>query len=288
MKKIVFVLLAVMLVFTLTACTDKLEEAKAETVTRKINALGEIELSSRPAIEKAERAYFELDMETREFVPNYLDILRAKETYKQLRIERIQGRIQDAQAAFDETWNTWTLFYTLRDIRKDCHPDEEYLVDEAVAKNEELCFEGTHFIHFDNLLKADKDIVFLENDWLAYVRDGIDYYSWYQTYYVPQTAGELGDSYYQLRLAYAGASNVWGEATKLLDEHLKMYQMEETVLYDWGPGNKIGAYSIIYADDLGNKLCYTDSRTSDEYYIEIFIRPAKAFEPAASAEQPTV
>ena len=291
MKKLTCLLLAVLLIASLAACTTKKDQetaAKASLVEQQINMFGEITLQSRVAIEKAEKAYNALDLDARELVPNWYDIITAKAAYQKLRIERIEGRVQAAQEEFDATWNTWNLFYTLRDIIKDCHPDEEYIVKDAIAKNEELCFEGTHFINFDNILKADERFkIFEENpDVMICTIDGIQYFALWVTGYEPYTVREDGQSYYVLYFGTGGASTAWGVATKDLMEHLDMYQMEEGVIEGWGPEDKQGIETILYSDDLGSKLCVANWSTGDNYYLQIFIKPVltEAATPVQPAE----
>ena len=290
MKKLMCLLLAVLMAASLAACTTRQDilAANAQVITDQIEALGEITLQSRVAIEKAERAYNALDLKTKELVPNWYDIIQAKAAYQQLRIERIEGKVQAAQEEFDATWNTWNLFYTLRDIIKDCHPDEEYIVKDAIAKNEELCFDGTHFVNFDNLLFSDERIHLDEvNDVIVYNTEGVICYCYWSRLYEPYTVREDGQTCYVLYFGADGAYNAWGVATETLNKHLGMYQEKEVVITDWGPGSKRGAETIVYEDDLGNQLCYTSWRTGVHFYLEIFIKPvqpAEAAEPAAPAE----
>ncbi len=286
MKRIFCILLAALMVLSLAACTNKQAEAKAAAMVRQIEALGEITLQSRVAIEKAEKAYNKLDLETKELVTNYYDIIQAKAAYKQLRIERIQGRVQAAQEAFDESWNTWNLFYTLRDIIKDCHPDEEYIVKEAIARNEELCFDGTHFINFDHILAADKRYTRQEDreDIIVLNIDGTQYFSLWDAQYQPYTEREDGQSYYLLYFGTEGASTIWGKAIDDLNDHLTLYSEVETVLEDWGAPNKRGIKSMVYVDDIGSQLSFYNWRTGNNYYLEIYIKPApeKVAQPAAN------
>lgn len=286
MKRIFCILLAALMVLSLAACTNKQAEAKAAAMVRQIEALGEITLQSRVAIEKAEKAYNKLDLETKELVTNYYDIIQAKAAYKQLRIERIQGRVQAAQEAFDESWNTWNLFYTLRDIIKDCHPDEEYIVKEAIARNEELCFDGTHFINFDHILAADKRYTRQEDreDIIVLNIDGTQYFSLWDAQYQPYTEREDGQSYYLLYFGTEGASTIWGKAIDDLNDHLSLYSEVETVLEDWGAPGKRGIKSMVYVDDIGSQLSFYNWRTGNNYYLEIYIKPApeKVAQPAAN------
>lgn len=286
MKRIFCILLAALMVLSLAACTNKQAEAKAAAMVRQIEALGEITLQSRVAIEKAEKAYNKLDLETKELVTNYYDIIQAKAAYKQLRIERIQGRVQAAQEAFDESWNTWNLFYTLRDIIKDCHPDEEYIVKEAIAKNEELCFDGTHFINFDHILAADKRYTRQEDreDVIVLNIDGTQYLSLWDAQYQPYTERDDGQSYYLLYFGTEGASTIWGKAIDDLNDHLSLYSEVETVLEDWGAPSKRGIKSMVYIDDIGSQLSFYNWRTGNNYYLEIYIKPApeKVAQPAAN------
>ena len=286
MKRIFCILLAALMVLSLAACTNKQAEAKAAAMVRQIEALGEITLQSRVAIEKAEKAYNKLDLETKELVTNYYDIIQAKAAYQQLRIERIQGRVQAAQEAFDESWNTWNLFYTLRDIIKDCHPDEEYIVKEAIARNEELCFDGTHFINFDHILAADKRYTRQEDreDIIVLNIDGTQYFSLWDAQYQPYTEREDGQSYYLLYFGTEGASTIWGKAVDDLNDHLGLYSEVETVLEDWGAPSKRGIKSMVYVDDIGSQLSFYNWRTGNNYYLEIYIKPApeKVAQPAAN------
>ena len=270
------------MIFSLAACTTPKQQetaAKASLVEQQIASFGEITLQSRVAIEKAERAYNALDLDAKELVPNWYNIILAKEAYKQLRIQRIEDKVQAAQDAFDQTHSTWNLFYTLRDIIKDCHPDEEYIVKDAIAANEALCFEGTHFINFSNVLEADERIVLDETNGIMEYHDGDQTFStFYAIAYDPYVPGERDVASYLIWFGQWGVANVWGAVNRTLDEHMHLYKETVAVLDDWGPEEKRGRDTVIYEDDLGSKLCYKLWSSGVNFYLQIYIKPAQPAE----------
>ncbi len=282
MKKCICLLLAVLLAVSFASCTKQPDpyEVAGEEMSNQIAALGEITLQSRVAIEKAERAYNALDPEIKEYVTNWYDIILAKEAYKQCRIRRIEEKVQAAQAEFDETWSTWNLFYTLRDILKDCHPDEEYIVNEAIAKNEEMCFDGTHFIHFDKILEADERFTTDDPNVIHFTLNDRWYHPAWNKIYEPYTVREDGQSYYRLYFVSEWAAPVWGTVQQILDNHLELYQKEEIVIEGWGPASKQGVKTMVAVDDMGNMLCSNDWRSGSEFFFEIYIKPANPAKPA--------
>ena len=139
MKRFISVLLAVLMVLSLSACEareNKIAQEKAAKVDEMIYNLGTITINSRIPIEKAEAAYEALDERAKGFVTRHQELVDARTEFLSIRRQSIVDRVEEARAKFEETLDSRAYFLTLYDTRKDCHEGEFDVVDDAVKAAE--------------------------------------------------------------------------------------------------------------------------------------------------------
>ena len=288
MKKVLCLLLILAMAFSFAGCSyidEKFEakeaEAAAAKVVEKIYDLGTITIDSRIAIEKAEKAYNALSDRAKALVTNYQDLVDARAEFLKIRRQAIVDRVEEAKAAFEESYNTRVYFLTLADIRKDCHEGEFDVVDDAVKEGEALCYEGTHFITFQNLLKHEGSITLSEDGKTYSYKNPEDKKTYKATFAEIKTAqGEMFNvsffHVYRFKLTKStnrDAAKVWGVASEIYAAHLRLYSMKEKKL-NWGLTEEKNKYWHVYADDLGNEIQVSYNAEQPNYYYQLMFKLA--------------
>ena len=99
MKRFISVLLAVLMVLSLSACEareNKIAQEKAAKVDEMIYNLGTITINSRIPIEKAEAAYEALDERAKGFVTRHQELVDARTEFLSIRRQTIVDRVEEA------------------------------------------------------------------------------------------------------------------------------------------------------------------------------------------------
>ncbi len=279
MKRFISVLLAVLMVLSLSACEareNKIAQEKAAKVDEMIYNLGTITINSRIPIEKAEAAYEALDERAKGFVTRHQELVDARTEFLSIRRQTIVDRVEEAKAKFEETLDARAYFLTLYDTRKDCHEGEFDVVDDAVKAAEELCYPGTHFIKLQKVMEKG-GITVNEGNVATYTNDLGSFTAYFTE--GGQIFGDLSEvsevvGYTFDNTAYGSAKDgsvVWGEAARLYSEHLGAYNMKQADI-TWGDATKIGQSGIIYVDDRGNELQFMFTNNAYSYYYQLLLK----------------
>lgn len=103
MKKIIALILAIVMCFTLCACGKSEAVVKVEEL---ITAIGEVSLESKGAIESAQEAFNALTEEEKAEVENYYVLVESHDAFKQLEENAIKT---NAKEVYENIKSAWTI-----------------------------------------------------------------------------------------------------------------------------------------------------------------------------------
>ena len=158
MKKATALMLVLALCITLSACG---KSEAAEMVDSLILSIGTVTLNSEAAITTAEYAYAQLPDKDKEDVENLAALLKARTTYDGLLQHALQAAEETNQIIQQarEKWKTFDISGTLEilDSITAMTVTQEEEINAFYAEIEENCYEGTHFLKLEYIIKADSN-----------------------------------------------------------------------------------------------------------------------------------
>lgn len=243
MKKVISIVLALLMVLSLSACGKSEDVVIVEGF---INDIGTVTLDSGDAIEKALHAYSMLSDKEKSKVENYNLLIDADYAYSKLLEEQAAQTdtlIVDARALFENDLNVTGALELLNTARETATKDQLNEIDTLTAEIEEVCYPGTHFIMFENVTDLDINLA------ASNATDALDIY----LYTADCSVGGFTDYFYTDKVTGYEAEYMSPPPEWLSD------------LTDNGMG------VVFYYDDLGNVLVEYDTYKGGKGHIDIFI-----------------
>lgn len=187
MKKGLFLLLALVMMLSLTACGKSEAVANVEEL---ISAIGEVSLESKSAIDSAQQAFDALTEEEKAEVENYFVLVESQNSFKQLEEleeqrlieEKEKAKLAYGKEAYDNIKTAWNIAEQIGDdlynVWHGCVWEKEEMVDKGIqffvdetTLSEQEVIEGLASRHYVNLQFAKTGIYWndlSENDKQAY------------------------------------------------------------------------------------------------------------------------
>lgn len=264
MKKVIAIILVMVLCIALSACG---KSEAAEMVDSLIQSIGTVTLNSEAAISTAENAYAQLPDKDKEKVENLVTLMEARTAYDSLLeqalqvVEETNQIIQQAR----EKWETFDVSGTLEvlDSITTMTVDQEEEINAFYAEIEESCYEGTHFVRVEHLLKVGSDNYLTAGDREFLVSHDETKLEENKTYHL---YGFFGDGVFE---EFPGLTtpNMWGGYMDVEQEYPELWY--EWAVYDKGEDTEYPTDA--HMDDLGNILAYFYRARSDTAELEFTI-----------------
>lgn len=202
-KKILIACICLGMMFSLCACGKSKE---AQSVEKKISAIGTVTWENDSAIVEAESAYEELSDKDKKNVENYNDLVSAREKYNEELKNHYSSMIEEAniKIADLDAKGAYEIAVNL---------PEEYSseANDIIKKVDSMCYANTFIVKFENVVsQLPKSTSGPEtqtaNVVIGHNYDSVDamssafteYYNYLKTYYTPLGSDSTNDVTYDI------------------------------------------------------------------------------------------